>query len=93
MEYYSGIKKNKARPFAAKMDGTKDSHTKCSKSERERKILYDITYSWNLVYGPNKTFHRKETHGLGEQTCGCQGGGGWTGNLGLIDANYCIWNG
>ena len=20
-------------------------------------------------------------------------GGGWTGNLGLIDANYCLWNG
>ena len=20
-------------------------------------------------------------------------GAGWTGNLGLIDANYCIWNG
>ena len=19
--------------------------------------------------------------------------GGWTGNLGLIDANYCLWNG
>ena len=33
--------------------------------------------------------------GLGEQTCSCQGGGGGTGmdwNLGLIDANYCIWN-
>ena len=40
--------------------------------------------------------HRKETHELGEQTCGCQGGGegvGWTGSLGLIDANYCIWSG
>ena len=20
-------------------------------------------------------------------------GGGWTGSLGLIDANYCLWNG
>ena len=20
-------------------------------------------------------------------------GAGWTGNLGLIDANYCLWNG
>ena len=40
--------------------------------------------------------HRKETEGLGEQTCGSQGGGeavGWTGNLGIIDANYCLWNG
>ena len=28
MEYYSAIKKNKIRPFAANMDGTRDSHTK-----------------------------------------------------------------
>ena len=44
----------------------------------------------------NEPFHRKENHGLGEQTCGCQGVGegvGWIGNLGLIDADYCLWNG
>ena len=40
-----------------------------------------------------KSFHSKENHGRGEQTCGCQEGGGRTGNLGLIDANYCLWNG
>ena len=45
------------------------------KSERERQIPYDITYIWNLIYGTNEPFHRKETHGLGEETCGCQGGG------------------
>ena len=33
-------------------------------------------YIWNLIYDTNETFHREETHGLGEQTCGCQGGGG-----------------
>ena len=75
------------------MDGTRDSHTKRSKSERERLVPYDITYMWNLIYGTNEPFHRKETHGLGEQTSGCQGGVGWTGNQGLIDANYCIWSG
>ena len=26
-----------------------------------------------------KSYHRKETHGLGEQTCGCQGGRGESG--------------
>ena len=57
------------------MDGTRDSHTEWSKSERERQIPYDITYIWNLIYGTNEPFYRKETHGLGEQTCGCQGGG------------------
>ena len=34
------------------------------------------SHIWNLIYGTNESFHRKETHGLGEQTCGCQGEGG-----------------
>ena len=54
---------------------TRDSHTKWSKSEREEQIPYDITYMWNLKYGTNERFHRKENHGHGEQTCGFQGGG------------------
>ena len=32
----------------------------------------DITYIWNLIYSTDEPFHRKETHGLGEETCGCQ---------------------
>ena len=52
--------------------------------------------SWNLIYGTHEPFHRKETHGLGEQTCGCQGGEGGRGrdwDLGLVDANCCLWSG
>ena len=69
-----------------------------AKSERERQTPYDMVYIWNLIYGTNESFHKKENHGHGEQTCGCQGwqgqgGVGWTGNLGLMDANYCLWNG
>ena len=48
------------------------------------------------MYGTDEPFHRKENHGRGGQTCGCQagvGGVGWIGNLGLIDANYWLWNG
>ena len=55
-----------------------------------------MTYIWNLIYGTNEPFHGKETHVFGEQTCRCLGEGegvGWTGCLGLIDANYCIWSG
>ena len=43
----------------------------------------------------NLSIEKKQTHGPGEQICSCQGWGegvGWTGNLGLVDANYCIWN-
>ena len=79
------------------MDATRDSHAESSKSERERQIPYYITYIWNLIYGTKETFHRKENHGLGVQTCGCQRGGGegvgWIGSLGLIDADYCLWKG
>ena len=36
------------------MDTTRDYHTKWSKSEREKQILYDITYTWNLNYDTNE---------------------------------------
>ena len=96
MEYCSAIKKEQNNAICSNMDRTRDSHTKGSKSERERQIPYDITHIWNLIYGTNEPLHRKETHGLGKKTCDFQGGGkgmGWTGSLRLIDANYCIWNG
>ena len=94
MGYYSAIKKNAIR---SNMDGTRDSPTEWNESERQRQKPYDITYAWNLIYGINEPFHRKENHGLGEQTCGFLGGDGegvgWIGSLGLTDANYCFWSG
>ena len=43
----------------------------------------------------NLSTEKKQTQRHGEQTCGCQMGGGmgWTESLGLVDANYCIWGG
>ena len=41
----------------------------------------------------NLSIEKKETHGLVEQTYGCQEGEvgvGLTGSLGLVDTNYCI---
>ena len=38
---------------------------------------------------------KKQIHRQGEQTCSCQGEGGGSGmdwELGLVDANYCIWS-
>ena len=58
-------------------------------SEREKQIPYDLNYIWNLIYGTNEPFQRKEIHGLGEQTCGCRGGGGGSGMNGDIGVNRC----
>ena len=45
----------------------------------------------------NLSTKQKQMYRHGEQTCGCQGGGGmgerWTGSLGLVHANYYIHNG
>ena len=71
------------------MDGTRDSHTKLSKSERERQIPNEITYIWYLIYSTNEPFPRKETHGLGEQTCGCQVGGRGSGMDWEFGVNRC----
>ena len=43
--------------------------------QKEKDKYHMISHIWNLIYGTNEPFHRKEPHGLGEQTCGCQGGG------------------
>ena len=58
-------------------------------SQKEKDVPYDITYIWNLIYGTNEPFHRKENHGLGEKTCGCQGGGGESGMGGVLGVNGC----
>ena len=34
--------------ICSNMDSPRDYHSKQSKSDRERQILYDITYMWNL---------------------------------------------
>ena len=41
-------KKEWNNAICSNMDGPRNYPTKWSKSERERQILYDITYIWNL---------------------------------------------
>ena len=80
------------------MDATRDYHTKGNKSERERQISYDITYMWNLKHDTNEPTYATETDSLTKRTDlwlprGRGVGEGWSGNLGLADANYYIENG
>ena len=42
------------------MDGPRDYHTKWCKSEREKQILYDITYMWNLKNTTNESIYKTE---------------------------------
>ena len=70
---YSTIKKNKIMPFVAIWLDL-ETLILSEVSQKGKTNTNDITYIWNLIYGTNETFHRKETHGLEEQTCGCQWG-------------------
>ena len=77
MEYYATTKRQK-NAICSNMDGTRDSHTS-EVSHKEKDKCNMISHIWNLTYCTNELFYRKETHGVGEQTCGCQGGGGGSG--------------
>ena len=48
MEYYSAIKKEWNNAICSNMDGPRDCHTEWSKSDRKRRMSYDIIYMWNL---------------------------------------------
>ena len=87
------------------MDEPEGHYAKLHKSDTERQILYDLTYMWNLKHGTNEPTYKTETKTKTKKNrnrltdcwlrsdCGCQGAGGgegWTGNLGLADANYHI---
>ena len=53
------------------MDGLREYHTNWSKSGRERQILYDITYTWNLKNNTDESIYKtKKTHGYEKHTYG-----------------------
>ena len=43
------------------MDGPRDCYTERGKSDREKQLLYDITYMWYLKNGTNKLIYKTET--------------------------------
>ena len=59
MEYYSAIKKNEILPFEATWLDL--GIIILSKSGRERQILYDNMYMWNLKNNTNEFIYRIET--------------------------------
>ena len=61
---YNGIllnhKKEQNNTICHNMDVTRENHANCSQSERERQIMYGVTYMWNLKYGTNKPIYKTE---------------------------------
>ena len=43
------------------MDGPRDYHAKCSKSDRERQLPCHVTYVWTLEYSTNELICETET--------------------------------
>ena len=63
-------KKNKIMPFAATwMEPETLILNELSQKEKDK--YHDITYIWTLIMAQmNLSTEKKQTHGLGEQTCG-----------------------
>ena len=96
---YSGIllshKKEWNNVICTNMDATSDYHTEWSKSERERQIPYDNTYTWNLKYGTNEPVYKTKIDSQIQRTDlwlprGKRVGQGCIGSLGWVDVNYSI---
>ena len=52
MEYYSDIKK---KEILRQMDGPLGHHAKLNNSDRERYIMYDLSYTWISLLKKKKT--------------------------------------
>ena len=74
MQHYSAIKKEQNNAICSNMDASRDSHSKWSKSERDKYHMIShlepkMWQKWTCL----------QTHIYGEQTCGCQRGVGRNG--------------
>ena len=59
-------------------------------SQKEKDKYHMLSLISEISYmAKNEPFHRKENHGLGEQTCGFSGGGGGRGRDWELEVNRC----
>ena len=61
--------------------------------QKEKDKYHMMSHIWNLIYGAMNLSTEKKLMGLENKLVVAKGegeGAGWTGNLGLIDANYCL---
>ena len=98
MEYYLGTKKNEIMPFATTwMDLEITTVSKASHKEKDK--YHMISLMWNLKYDTNQHIHETDSQRTdlwfpkGRGVWGEGMGEGWTGSLGLADANHYTENG
>ena len=63
MEYYSAVRKKEILLFAITLMKLEGIMAKLNTSDRERQILYDITYMWNLNFKKSQTHKKTEWNG------------------------------
>ena len=65
LHLYNGIllshKKEWNNAIGSNMISTGDKHTKWRKSDREKQISHNITYTWNLKYDTDELIYETET--------------------------------
>ena len=64
-----------------------------SQKEKDKYHMISLIFGIQNMAQMKLSIEQKQTYKHGEQTRGCQGGGGgmgWTGSLGLVEANYYI---
>ena len=54
-------KKEQNNAICSNRDATREYHTRCSESEREKQIPCGIAFMWNLTYDTNEHIYETET--------------------------------
>ena len=79
----------KQRHVATRMD--LEITTRGKVTQRERQILYDVTYTWNLKHNTNEHIYETETlTDIQDRLVAAKGGEEWSGSLASASASYYI---
>ena len=96
MEHYSAIKKNKIMPFAATWMEL-ETLMLSEVSQKEKDKYHMISFISGIQYMAQMNLStEKKLMDLENRPVVAKGEGegvGWTGSLGFIDRNDCIWSG